>query len=100
MLSLAIISQLLLNHLLRANLVFFLRFYLFIRDREREAETQAEGVAGSIQGAQSGIRSWILRITPWAEGRRSTAEPPGVPSYFVYYFRIMRILATAITHEI
>ena len=29
------------------------RFYLFIRDtqREREAETQAEGEAGSMQGA-------------------------------------------------
>ena len=35
----------------------FLRFYLFIherdtqREREREAETQAEGEAGSMQGA-------------------------------------------------
>ena len=35
---------------------FFLRFYLFMRDteREREAETQAEGEAGSMPGAQRG----------------------------------------------
>ena len=32
-------------------LLFFKRFYLFIRDTEREAETQAEGEAGSVQGA-------------------------------------------------
>ena len=33
---------------------FSLRFYLFMRDteREREAETQAEGEAGSMQGAR------------------------------------------------
>ena len=49
---------------------FFLRFYLFMRDREREAETQADGEAGSMQGAQRGTRSRDLRITPWAEGRR------------------------------
>ena len=30
---------------------FFLRFYLFMRDTQREAETQAEGEAGSMQGA-------------------------------------------------
>ena len=32
---------------------FFKRFYLLMRDteREREAETQAEGEAGSTQGA-------------------------------------------------
>ena len=33
---------------------FFLRFYLFIHERQREAETQAEGEAGSMQGAQRG----------------------------------------------
>ena len=44
--------------------------YLFIREREREAETQAEGEAGSMQGARCGTRSWVSRITPWAEGRR------------------------------
>ena len=30
---------------------FFLRFYLFTRDRERQAETWAEGEAGSLQEA-------------------------------------------------
>ena len=29
----------------------FLRFYLFMRNRDREAETQAEGEAGSLQEA-------------------------------------------------
>ena len=38
------------------------------REREREAEIQAEGEAGSMQGAQSGTRSWVSRIRPWAEG--------------------------------
>ena len=49
---------------------FFLRFYLFIheREREREAETQTEGEAGSMQGTRCGTRSWLSRITPWAEG--------------------------------
>ena len=54
---------------------FFLRFYLFIHERYREAETQAEGEAGSMQGAQCRTRSWNSRITPWAEGRHSTTEP-------------------------
>ena len=33
-------------------LIFFLRFYLFMRDtqRERGAETQAEGEVGSLKG--------------------------------------------------
>ena len=30
---------------------FFLRFYLFINERQREAETQVEGEAGFMQGA-------------------------------------------------
>ena len=31
--------------------VLFLRFYLFVRDTQREAQTQAEGKAGPMQGA-------------------------------------------------
>ena len=54
------------------SLSFFLRFYLFIhdkeREREREAETQAEGEAASTQGARRGTRSRVPRITPQAEG--------------------------------
>ena len=48
-------------------------------EREREAETQAEGEAGSMQGAQHGIRSRVSRITPRAKGRRQTAAPPRDP---------------------
>ena len=47
--------------------------------REREAETQAEGEAGSMQGAQRGIRSRVSRIAPWAKGRRQTTAPPRDP---------------------
>ena len=32
-------------------LTMFYLFYLFMRDKEREAKTQAEGEAGSMQGA-------------------------------------------------
>ena len=39
-----------------------------MRDTERKAETQAEGEAGPMQGAWCGTRSWVSRITPWAEG--------------------------------
>ena len=53
--------------------------YLFMRDTEREAETQAEGEAGPRQGARCGARSRDPGVTPWAEGRCSTAEPPGLP---------------------
>ena len=52
------------------------------REREGEAETQAEGEAGSMQGAQRGTRSQDSRITPWAKGRRKTAEPPRDPLAF------------------
>ena len=58
---------------------FFLRFYLFMRDRERGAETQAEGEAGSMQGAQHGTRSQVSRIRPWAEGSAKPLSHPGCP---------------------
>ena len=32
-----------------------------------------------MQGARCGTRSQVSRITPWAEGRRQTAEPPRDP---------------------
>ena len=53
--------------------------YLFMRDTHREAETQAEGAAGSLQGTRCGTQSRVSRITPWAKGRCSTAEPPRLP---------------------
>ena len=60
---------------------FFLRFlfYLSMRDTQREAEAQAEGESGSIQGAQCGTWPQNSRITPWAEGRHLTTEPPSRP---------------------
>ena len=43
------------------------------------AEIQEEGEAGSMPGARCGTPSWDSRITPWAKGRRQTAEPPRDP---------------------
>ena len=54
---------------------------------EREAETQA----GSIQGAQHGTRSWVSRLTPWAEGSAKSLSPQGCPHY--------RFLIDAIYHD-
>ena len=54
-----------------------------MRDTEREAETQAEGEAGSMKEAQRGTQSRVSRITPWAEGRRQTAEQPRDPLFFI-----------------
>ena len=65
------------------NVYFFLRFssiYSWGTQREREAETQADGEAGSIQGARCGTLSQDPGVTPWAEDRRSIAEPPGAPN--------------------
>ena len=53
--------------------LFFLRFYVFMKDTEREAEIQAEGEVGSLQGGRTASRDH--RIMPWAKGRRSTTEP-------------------------
>lgn len=66
--------------------LFFKYFIcLFMRDTEREAETYVEGKADSSQGARSGTHPQNVGITPWAEGSRSTAEPPGIPNV---YFKI------------
>ena len=48
-----------------------------MRETEREAETQAEG-------ARCGTRSQDPAVTPWAEGRCSTTEPPRGPSLYFY----------------
>ena len=55
-------------------------FYLFMRDAQREVEIQAEEEAGSMKATQCGTQYQDSRITPWAKGRLSTTEPPGVPS--------------------
>ena len=68
--------------------LFLKRFYLFIHERHREkAETQTERETGYLQGAPCGIRSCNSGITPWAEGRRSTAEPPRHSSAFFSQYR-------------
>ena len=54
-------------------------------EREREAETQAEGEAGSMPGARGRNRSRDSRITPWAKGRRHTAQPPRDTHPFSYW---------------
>ena len=66
--------------------IFLKKICLFIheRDREREAETQAEGEAGSIQGARCGTRSWVPRITPWAEGGAKPLGHRAAPEFFFF----------------
>ena len=46
-----------------------------------------------MQGARRGTRSQFSRITPWAKGRRSTAEPPGLPVYLAFYIQCLAISA-------
>ena len=69
------------NKFFLISLSFFKIFFIheIYRDRERKAETHAEGEAGSLQGSRRGTRSQDSRITPWAEGRHQTAEPPRDP---------------------
>ena len=57
------------------------RFYLFMRDTQREAETQAEGEAGSPQGAWCQTPSQHSGIMTWAKGRCSTTGPPKCSSF-------------------
>ena len=47
-----------------------------MKDTQREAEAQAEGEAGSSRGAWWRTQSQDPGVTPWAEGRHSTTEPP------------------------
>ena len=63
--------------------LFIIIINLFMRNTEskREAEAQAEGEAGSPQGTRHRTRSWVSRITPSAEGRHQTAEPPRRPHF-------------------
>ena len=58
---------------------FFFKDFIYLFMRDTEAETQVEGEAGSLQGAQCGIWYQDPRITPWAESRHSTTEPPRCP---------------------
>ena len=53
-----------------------------MRDREREAETGG-GRSRLLAGSPMRARSQDPRVTPWAEGRCSTAELPGLPSSLI-----------------
>ena len=50
-----------------------------MRERKAEAQAQAEGEAGSMQRARHGTRSWVSRITAWAEGRAKPLSHLGCP---------------------
>ena len=59
---------------------FFLRFYLFIHETQREAETQVEGKAGSLLGSPT--RDSIPGTRDHALSQRQALHPlshPGVP---------------------
>ena len=60
-------------------LFFFKILFIYSWETQRERQTQAEEEAGFMQGAWCGTWSWDSRITPWAEGRWQTAEPPRDP---------------------
>ena len=61
--------------------------YLFMRDTEREAETQAEEEPGSLQGTSCRTGSQDPGVTPRAEGRCSTTEPPRRPTNCVIFIK-------------
>ena len=63
-------------------IIIFKRFYLFMRDPEREEREKGRDTGrgrGSMQGAQHGALSWIPRIAPWAEGSTKPLSHPGCP---------------------
>ena len=70
-----------------AHFFVFLRFYLFIHERqrqterEREAETQAEGEAGSMQGARCGTQSQDPESGPEPKADAQPLSHPGVPMF-------------------
>ena len=61
--------------------IFIFKNDLFTHERHREAET---GETGSMQEAQYGTRFQDSSITPWAEGRCPTTEPPRRPTSEFY----------------
>ena len=59
--------------------IIFKILFIYSWETQKEAETQAEGEAGSLGGARCGTQFQDPRITSWAKGRCSTAEPPRCP---------------------
>ena len=70
-----------------ARFFFFkiLCIYSWEIQRERQRHRQREREAGSMQGAWRGSRSRVSKMTPWAEGKRQTAEPPRGPHWQEFY---------------
>ena len=60
-------------------------------ERNREAETQAGGEAGPMKGAPRGTRSWVSRITPWAEGSAKSLSHQGALD-FLFILNILEKL--------
>ena len=59
----------------------FLKDFIYLFMRDREAETQAEEEAGSMQGAQRGTRSGASKIRPPAEGGAKPLSHLGCPIF-------------------
>ena len=68
-----------------------------MRETHTEAETQAEGEVGSIQEAPRGTQSQDSRITPWAQGRCQTTEPPRDPLFLCYFFKVSELFYTVLS---
>ena len=62
------------------------------RHTGRGRDTDKEREAGSGQGKWCGIQSQDPRITPWAEGRWSNPEPPGVPTSVNWMIHMWHII--------
>ena len=69
-----------------SSISFFFYFYFFyftiVTERERQRGRDIGRGRSRLHalGAQSGIRSRVSRIAPWAKGRLQTAAPPRDPS--------------------
>ena len=66
-----------------SNILFFLKIlfiYSWETHTQREREREAEGEAGFMQGSQCGTRSWVSRVTPWAEGGAKPLSHLGCPN--------------------
>ena len=57
--------------------------------RDAERERKEEGETGSMQGGRCGTRSWVSRITLWAEGDAKPLSHLGCPKiHFKYKYTI------------
>ena len=63
-------------------LTSFLKKFFYDSHRERGRDTGRGRSRLHAPGAQSGIRSQVSRITPWAKDRHQTTAPPRDPLFF------------------